>query len=176
MEKIQNLLFIVYLLRQREHQLDVCYYGCREILIPDHKTPTHIRGIIEFDGTFVPVIDPGIFFERKATVVTNSACILVIEHIHESRTRRTGIIIEDIDEIMNLAAGSYGGGALVPSTVNMSFVTKMLDKAAANDLLSDTHFAFDLYAREKQAEADFALFQKIASLLINKPLSELAKT
>lgn len=192
MEQMQELLFIAYLLRKRGPELDVCYHGCREIMIPDYKTPTHIRGTIEFEGISIPVIDPGIFFHQNPANATNSTCILVVEHIHESRIKHTGIIIEDIEEIMNLAAGMYKNGTADPLTFNMRFILEMADnfvpvqfqsriavagpradircrrskKVAANELLSDTHLAFDICEREKQADTDFAAFQEITSQLI----------
>jgi hypothetical protein len=165
MERIQDFLFIAYLLRKRGREFDVCYQGCREIAIPDYKTPTHIRGMIEFEGILIPVIDPGIFFHQNPASVTNSTCILVVEHIHESRIRRTGIIIENIEEIMNLAAGMYKNGTAEPSTYNIRFVLEMSDTVATEQLLSNTHLAFDLGERQKQADADYAAFQEITSQL-----------
>ena len=118
MEQTQNVLFVAYLLQQRGREFDVNYHGCRAIMIPDYKTPTHIRGMMEFEGALIPVIDPGISFHNQSAHLSHAACILVVEHGHESRRRRTGVIIEDFEEVMNLAAGSYGSGALKPSTFN----------------------------------------------------------
>lgn len=163
MEQTQNLLFIVYLLVQNGRSHEVRCRGCREIVIPDYKTPTHIRGMIEFDGRLIPVIDPGQFFHNKPVRITNAACILIIEHDHQCRSRRTGILIEDIEEIMNLAAGNYRTKVLRPSTFNMRFVLNLFEKVVMNELLSDTHMALDLCEREKQAELDFTTFRDIVS-------------
>lgn len=167
MEQLQNLLFLAYLLRQRGHELEVCYHGCREVLLPDCKTPTYVRGMIESEGTIIPIIDPGIFFSKKPVNVTNSTCILIVEHSYESHFQQTGIIIEDIEEIMNLATGMYNNRMARPSTFNMRFVLETSDSDAARELLSDTHLTFDLCAREKQAEADYAAFQEITSRWMN---------
>jgi chemotaxis signal transduction protein len=167
MEQAQNFFFIVYLLKQNGSALEVRCRGCREIVIPDYKTPTHIRGMIEFEAVLIPVIDPSIYFYNKSTQITNSACILVIEHSNECKNRRTGILVEDIEEIMNLAAGSYKHGALLPSTFNMRFVLEMSKNIAAIKILSDTHLAFELCERQKQEDEDFAAFQKIISRSTN---------
>jgi hypothetical protein len=64
---------------------------------------------------------------------------------------------------MNLAAGNYKTGALKPSSFNMRFVLETSKNTAANKLLSDTHMALELCERQKQADEDFAAFQKIVS-------------
>ena len=163
MEQTQNHLFIVYQLKLNGHEQDVNYYGCREIVIPDYKTSTYIRGMIEFEGNYIPVIDPNIHCEGQPTQLTNLACILVIEHIYEYRKHRTGIIIEDIEEIINLTAGSYKTSAVKPSTFNMRFVLKMLKKADADKLLSDTHISINFQEQQKQANADFNAFREIVA-------------
>ena len=152
MEQTQIFLFIVYLLDQRGRELEVRCRGCREIIVPDYKTPTHIRGMIEFDGVLIPIIDPGVFFHKKPVQVTNSTCILVVEYYHESRNRRIGILMEDTEEILNLAAGSYRTGSFKPSTFNMRFVVKMSGNAAMTGLLVDTHTAFRFSEEHKQAK------------------------
>jgi hypothetical protein len=163
MEQTQSYFFIVYLLKQDRSTLEVRCRGCREIVIPEYKMPVHIRGMIEFEESLIPVIDPGIYFYDKSTQITNSTCILVIEHNHECRTRRTGILIEDMEEIMNLAAGNYKTGALKPSSFNMRFILETSKNVAANKLLSDKHMAFELCEQQKQADEDFVIFQKIIS-------------
>ncbi len=162
MEQIQNLLFITYQLKHNERELDVSYYGCREIVIPDYKRPSYIRGMIEFEGNYIPVIDPNIYYRSQPTQLTNLACILVIEHPYECRKHQTGVIIEDIKEIMNLAAGSYKTMALKTLTFNIRFVLKVLKKADTYELLSDTHMSINLREQQKQANADFVAFSEIA--------------
>jgi hypothetical protein len=168
MEQMPNLFFIVYLLKQHGRSVEVRCRGCREIVIPDYKTPTYIRGMIEFEGDFVPVIDPGLFFRNQPAEVTNSTCILIVQHSDESRKRRTGVLIDDIEEIMNLAAGSYKAGALKPSTFNMGFILEIPDSAAARELLAETHTAYDLCEQQKQADADFAVFREIVSRSVDR--------
>jgi len=41
-------------------KLNLCCQGCRELIKLDYKKPTHIRGVIEFNGLYIPVIDPAI--------------------------------------------------------------------------------------------------------------------
>ena len=161
MEQAQDLLFMIYRLKHNEHALDVSYYGCREMVIPDYKRPSYIRGMIEFDGSYIPVIDPNIYYRCQPTCLTNLACILVIEHVYEYRNHQTGIILEDIKEIMNLVTDSYKNMDLKTLPFNIRFVHEVLRRADAYKLLSDTHMSINLREQEKQANADFIAFSKI---------------
>lgn len=172
MERERNFLFMAYLLRRSGRELDVCYHGCRTIVIPDYNTPTHIRGMIEYEGDLIPVIDPAVFFNGKPTRITNASCILVVEHIHNCRSRLTGVVIEDFEEIVNLAAGSYASGTSTPPSFNMRFVIERSDNSAAHELLSETHMALDLRERRKQDDEDFAAFDRIVSASTRRRVSQ----
>ena len=168
MERTQTFIFIVYLLYQHEHADEIRCLGCREIVIPDYKTPTHIRGMIECEGQHIPVIDPSVYFFNKPTQVTNTTCILVIQHGYGGRSQQTGVLIENDEEIMNMAAGSYKTGIAKPSTFNIRFVLQISNNVAANVLLSDTHMAFELCEQNQQADVDYAAFRDIVSGSANK--------
>jgi chemotaxis signal transduction protein len=161
MKQAQDLLFMTYQLKHNEHELDVSYYGCREIVIPEYKRPSYIRGMIEFEGNYIPVIDPNIYYRNQPTHLTNLACILVIEHVHECRNHQTGIILEDIKEIMNLVTGNYNNKALKTLPFNIRFILKVLKRADVYELLSDTHMSINLREQQKQANADFITFSEI---------------
>jgi hypothetical protein len=132
-------------------------------VIPDYKMPTYISGIIEFEGSFIPVIDPGIYYQNNPVWVTNATCVLVLEHNYKSHTCRTGVLIKNIEEIMNLAAGCYKTRAFKPASFNMRFVLEIPDNVDASELLSNTHVAYELREQQKQADADFAAFREIIS-------------
>lgn len=163
MDNIQDLLFLTYQLNQDGHELDVGYYGCREIVIPDYKRPSYIRGMIEFEGKYIPVIDPSIYYRSQPTRLTNLSCILVVKHVYQCRNHQTGIILEDIEEIINLATGNYKTMAMRSLSFNIRFVVRILKKANACKLLSDTHISINLCEQQKQANADFVAFSEIVT-------------
>jgi hypothetical protein len=86
---------------------------------------------------------------------------LVIEHVYECRKQLTGVILQDIGEITNLAADSYKTTALKNSTFNMRFIINLLKKADTDKLLSDTHMSINLREQQIQANADFIAFSEI---------------
>ena len=131
--------------------------GCRELVIPGYKRLSYIMGMIRFEENYIPVIDPNIYYRSQPTQLTNLACILVIEHIHECQNHQTGIILEDIKEIMNLATGNYKNMALKTSPFNIRFILKLLKRADTYKLLSDTHISINLHEQQKQANVEMII-------------------
>ena len=161
MEQIQNLLFITFVLHQQKRNLDIRCCGCKEMTFSDHKKPTHIKGVIEFEGHYVPVIDPSLWLCGEPTRLDHCTCILVVQHTSEYRPFKTGIIIQDSEEIMNLAAGIYNRGILKGTSFNMRFVLEIPKSSFASKFLADSHLALSLCEEKKRMDDDFATFKKI---------------
>jgi hypothetical protein len=163
MERMQNLLFITFVLNEQEREPDVRCCGCKEMMFSDYKKPTHIKGLIEFEARYVPVVDPSIWLCGEPTRLGDDACILVVEHSFEQRQLKTGIFIPDSEEIMNLAAGAFKRGAPSQTSFNMRFVLEIPKNTFANKFLSDSHLALNLCEERKRMDDDFAAFRKIVS-------------
>lgn len=127
MEQYQNFLFITFVLQYQQNEYRARCRGCREILIPDYKTPSHIRGVIELDGKYIPVIDPRISFHGEPAELSPSACILVIEYDHEYQKRYTGVIVPDFQEVTNLVAGNYKPGTAYEPSFNVRFIKSVFE-------------------------------------------------
>lgn len=163
MNNIQNLFLITFFLKRQKPDFEVRCCGCKEIIIPDYKKPVHVRGMIEFDGNYIPVIDPGIWFCGEPTQLTTSACILVVSCSYEYRKFETGILVRDTEEIMNLAAGSYKFADPRECPFNIRFILEISRNDAVNDFLADSHFKLSLCERQKRIDDDFSAFKEIAS-------------
>ena len=152
MEIAQNILFITYYLTRSNSTHEVVCKGCREIVCLDYKLPSYIKGMIKYEGDYISVIDPNIYFTGQQSMLSNLACILILEYVSNSRRYKTGIIIEDIDEIMSLAADCHERtGFTEPSTFNMSFIFNILKKGQAEQFLSNTQALLDMYEKRKHA-------------------------
>ena len=150
MKLTENLLFITYYLKRNAGKFDLTYKGCREVICFDYDLPSYIKGIIEFDEEYVSVIDPNIYFHGQQSLLSNLACILIIEYAFENRKYKAGIIIEDIDEIMNFAAGGYNDSSFkAPFTFNMSFIVDVLHKGRAEQFLSNTYKLLNMHEKRK---------------------------
>ena len=159
MKQPLNPRFKTFLLQRNERAFHVLYMGRRGTTVPDYKKPVYIRCLLEFDCEFIPVIDPRIWLRGEATPISSSMCVLVVEHSFECRKLRTGIVISDIQEAINLAAGNCNSKTKRLS-LNMRFVLKLPKKAGFNRLLNLSHLELLWRERQKQADEDFASFEK----------------
>ncbi|MBN1974643.1 MAG: chemotaxis protein CheW [Sedimentisphaerales bacterium] len=148
MDLTQNLLFITYYLKTNKSEMEVSCRGCKEIACYDYELPAYIRGMIEFEGENIPVIDPNMYFRGRPSNTGNLTCVLVIEYVHEYRNCRAAILIEDIDDVMNLAAGNYRNAAF---SFNMNFIIEALKKGTAEQFLLNTQRLIEM--NEKRAFA-----------------------
>jgi chemotaxis signal transduction protein len=99
----------------------------------------HLRGIIELDGQCVPVIDPSIQICAERTEIGHCSCILVVEHKYGSKRLRTGVIVNDIEEVMQLAAGTFRSSAEPAVSVNAHFLVEACHSTGPHELLAATH-------------------------------------
>jgi hypothetical protein len=106
-------------------RMKISCLGSREIMQADIEMPKYISGVIEFDSSYIPVIDLGTAFGTEPTTIDNSTCILIVEQNYQSRRLYTGVLIRDFEEIMKLAAGFSGLGAEADSSRSVHFVLEM---------------------------------------------------
>ncbi|MGD8787826.1 MAG: chemotaxis protein CheW [Phycisphaerales bacterium] len=161
MEHLPNLLFITFTFTQQGRELQVRCRGCREIMILDYQKPTHIRGLIEFDGKYIPVIDPNIQLFGEPTKLNTSSCILIVEHRYDCQKLHTGILIENFEEIMQLAASSFKLEIGNQASVNMHFILEAHNNDRSNKLLFENYRALDICETQKREEEDFEAFKNI---------------
>ena len=161
MEQIQDLLFITFVIKKLKPEFEVRCCGCREILMPEYKTPVHILGMIKSDDKFIPVMDPSIWFLGGPTRLTTSSCILIVEHNYEYRQLKTGIIISDSEELMEMAASGNEHRLLKNSTFNIRFIRELSGNAAARDFLADSHKKLNMCWEQRRTDDDFTAFKEI---------------
>lgn len=163
METLQNILFITFRVARQDKEYEVHCCGCREIIVPDYKKPVHIKGLMDFNHRYIPVVDPGFHFSGKPTHMTDSTCILVVSHNYEYRELETGILIQDIKEILNLAAGIYSSSALQEASYNIRFVTGLVRDIEKNIFLTDCHLSMNDSEKQKRIDEDFITFKDIVT-------------
>jgi len=150
MKLTENHLFITYYMKKDGNEPELICKGCREILPLDYELPSYIKGIVEVDKEFISVIDPNMYFHGQQSLLSNLACILIIEHVFDNQNCKAGIIIEDIDEIMNFAIGNYRDASFNAfSTFNMSFIVDALQNGHAEQFLSNTYKLLNRHEKRK---------------------------
>lgn len=146
-----------------EQKLNLRCMGCRELTKPDYNKITHISGVIEFNCSYIPVIDPSKLLLGKPSVFSNLSCILVISHHWEYQQFYTGIVIEDIDEIMEFALSNPDIDPLRNISVNIRFVFDLRKNTNAQSWLYENHRILEVCRNESQAEQDYFAFRQICS-------------
>ena len=147
----------------KAQKLNLRCLGCRELIKFDYKKPTHIRGVIEFNGSYIPVIDPGILLLGRPSAFSNLSCILIVPHRWENQQYYTGVVIEDIDEIMEFASSEPDIEPLRDISVNIRFVLDMRKSPGAESWLYENHRMLDICRNENQQEQDYIAFKRICS-------------
>lgn len=147
----------------KTRKLNLHCLGCRELVKLDYEKPTHIKGVIEFNGLYIPVIDPGILLLGRPSAFSNLSCILIVPHRWENQQYYTGVVIEDIDEIMEFASSEPGIEPLRDVSVNIRFVLDMRKSPGAESWLYENHRMLDICRNEYQQEQDYIVFKRICS-------------
>ena len=134
-----NPLLITFLLKKANGDLQVRCRGCREIIPLPQRPSDHVKGVIELDGHSIPVVDAGVRFGAKQTELGHCSCILVVEHEHHAIAFRTGIVVRDIDAVMQLAAGLLDTAPETQTSVNAHFAVEMCTNPGPHEWLAEAH-------------------------------------
>lgn len=90
--------FAIQVLKVRE------IMGIQEITaVP--QTPSHVKGVINLRGKVIPVVDLRLKFCLPEMEYTQRTCIIVVQVNSVGVTLHTGIIVDEVSEVLNLAAG-----------------------------------------------------------------------
>ncbi|MBS1998434.1 MAG: purine-binding chemotaxis protein CheW [Cyanobacteria bacterium SZAS LIN-2] len=69
------------------------------------QTPSYIKGVINLRGKVIPVVDLRLKFCLPEIEYTQRTCIIVVQVESSGVTLHTGIIVDAVSEVLNLAAG-----------------------------------------------------------------------
>ncbi len=117
----------------------------------------------EFEGQTIPVVDPSTWFCGRQTPLTRSTCILIVEHTYQGRQFRTGVLVRDMEEVLNVAASNFISGVPEGTSFNSRFVLDMPKNAFSNKFLAESHQALSLCERVKPADEALDTFKKFVS-------------
>jgi purine-binding chemotaxis protein CheW len=98
--------YLTFLLGREEFAIQVL--KVREIMgIQDitsvPQTPSYIKGVINLRGKVVPVVDLRLKFCLPEIEYTQRTCIIVVQVASAGTTLHTGIIVDAVSEVLNLA-------------------------------------------------------------------------
>jgi purine-binding chemotaxis protein CheW len=100
--------YLTFLLGREEFAIQVL--KVREIMgIQDitavPQTPSYVKGVINLRGKVIPVVDLRLKFCLPEIDYTQRTCIIVVQVQSAGVALHTGIIVDAVSEVLNLAAG-----------------------------------------------------------------------
>jgi len=72
---------------------------------PVPRAPAHVLGVVNLRGKIVPILDLRIRFGLEFTGRTERTCIVVVQTGQGSFLRLTGLMVDEVQEVLTLAAG-----------------------------------------------------------------------
>jgi purine-binding chemotaxis protein CheW len=89
------------------------------------RLPDFIRGVINLRGKVIPVIDLRLKFGMEAKADTERTCIIVVQVSHASSKLITGIIVDDVSEVLNITADQLEPPPAFDTSVDVRFLFGM---------------------------------------------------
>lgn len=89
------------------------------------QTPHYVKGVINLRGQVIPVVDLRAKFGMETTEVTDETCIIVVEITQAGRQCSTGIIVDRVQEVLDIAGRDIEDAPQFGSSVNTDFILGM---------------------------------------------------
>ncbi len=120
--------YLTFALAQEEYGLEIL--KVREIIgyidvtaVP--QTPHYVKGVVNLRGQVIPVLDLRARFGMETTDVTEQTCIIVVEFNQGNRKFSTGIVVDRVQEVLDIAGQNIEEPPQFGSTVDTSFILGM---------------------------------------------------
>ena len=89
------------------------------------QTPAHVKGVINLRGQVIPVIDLRSKFGMEEIEITEQTCIIVVEITQGTRKFQTGIVVDHVSEVLDIAEGDIEDAPQFGSSVDTNFILGM---------------------------------------------------
>jgi purine-binding chemotaxis protein CheW len=120
--------YLTFALEPEEYGLEIL--KVREIIglmditaVP--QTPAHIKGVINLRGQVIPVVDLRARFGMETSEITEQTCIIVVETSQGDRNFSTGIVVDHVQEVLDIAGENIEEAPQFGSSVNTDFILGM---------------------------------------------------
>jgi len=120
--------YLTFALANEEYGLEILkvreIIGYMEITaVP--QTPQYVKGVINLRGQVIPVVDLRAKFGMETTDTTEETCIIVVETGQEGRSFSTGIVVDHVEEVLDIAGEDIEEAPQFGSAVNTDFILGM---------------------------------------------------
>ena len=86
------------------------------------QMPPYVKGVINLRGQVIPVIDLRSKFSMETAGVTEETCIIVVEITQDTRKFNTGIVVDKVQEVLDIAGKNIDETPQFGSQVNTDFI------------------------------------------------------
>ncbi|MCW3059023.1 MAG: purine-binding chemotaxis protein CheW [Capsulimonas sp.] len=116
--------YLTFAIGREEYGLEILkvreIFGVMEITaVP--RMPQHVRGVINLRGQVIAVVDLRAKFGMPSTAQTEQTCIIVVEINRAGRKLNTGIIVDKVSEVLNIATDAIEEPPTFGDSVNTDF-------------------------------------------------------
>ncbi len=120
--------YLTFALGREEYGLEIL--KVREIIgymditaVP--RTPPYVKGVVNLRGQVINVIDLRARFGLEPVERTEQTCIIVVEITAAGRKLSTGIVVDRVSEVLNVAEESIEDAPAFDLSVNTNFILGM---------------------------------------------------
>ncbi len=89
------------------------------------QTPEYVRGVINLRGQVIPVVDLRAKFGMATAETTDQTCIIVVEISQSGRKFNTGIVVDHVQEVLDIAGDAIEDAPQFGSNVETDFILGM---------------------------------------------------
>ena len=89
------------------------------------QTPDDVKGVINLRGQVIPVIDLRAKFGMETAETTDQTCIIVVEISQDGRKFNTGIVVDHVQEVLDIAGDDIEDAPQFGSNVETEFILGM---------------------------------------------------
>ena len=120
--------YLTFALANEEYGLEILkvreIIGYMEITaVP--QTPAYVKGVVNLRGQVIPVVDLRAKFGMETTDTTEETCIIVVETGQGDRGFSTGIVVDHVEEVLDIAGKDIEEAPQFGSAVNTDFILGM---------------------------------------------------
>ena len=89
------------------------------------QTPEYVRGVINLRGQVIPVVDLRAKFGMETAERTDQTCIIVVEISQDGRKFNTGIVVDNVQEVLDIAGDAIEDAPQFGSNAETDFILGM---------------------------------------------------
>jgi purine-binding chemotaxis protein CheW len=120
--------YLTFALANEEYGLEILkvreIIGYMEITaVP--QTPAYVKGVINLRGQVIPVVDLRAKFGMETSDITDETCIIVVETSQGDHKFITGIVVDHVEEVLDIAGEDIEEAPQFGSSVNTDFILGM---------------------------------------------------